>query len=90
MAKRIPGGDDPYASKTQETRPMRTMPRATPTPLQHAYELLISDQCIWCEQAPKAATSHLCESCRAEDPDGLLGRPAQLELTARPGTRAAR
>ena len=57
---------------------MRTMPPTNPTQLQQAFDLLDSDHCIWCENAPKAATSHLCEGCRAEDPDGLLRRPATL------------
>jgi len=49
-----------------------------PRQLQHAFALLESDRCIWCEDAAKAATSHLCECCRMEDPDGLLRREAVL------------
>jgi len=54
------------------------MPPTNPERPQHAFALLESDRCIWCEDEPKAATSHLCESCRVEDPDGLLRRPAVL------------
>jgi hypothetical protein len=57
------------------------MPPTNPSQLQQAFDLLESDHCIWCEDAPKAATSHLCEGCRVEDPDGLLRRQAVLTAT---------
>ena len=47
---------------------------------QLALRLLGGEVCIWCEAAPKAATSHLCEECRKQDPDGLLGRAYPLEV----------
>jgi hypothetical protein len=69
---------------------MRTMPPTQTTPIQQAFELLESDRCIWCEDAPKAATSHLSARCRVEDPDGLLRRPADLQAAvSEPGAAAA-
>ncbi|MDX6548480.1 MAG: hypothetical protein QOG33_2030 [Gaiellales bacterium] len=37
-----------------------------------------SGLCVWCEHAPAAMTSYLCESCRTQDVDGLLRRPVSL------------
>jgi len=45
---------------------------------QRAHQLLSGDACIWCEDAPKADTSHLCEECRKQDPGGVLGRAFPL------------
>jgi len=47
-----------------------------------AHRLLAGDVCIWCEEAPKAATSHLCEECRKQDPDGVLRRAVPLHAVA--------
>jgi hypothetical protein len=52
------------------------------SPLQ-AEALLSGDVCIWCESAPKAATSHLCGACLAQDPDGALRRPSPLTVAPR-------
>jgi hypothetical protein len=46
---------------------------------QRAHRLLAGDACIWCEEAPKAATSHLCDECRKQDPDGVLARAYPLQ-----------
>jgi hypothetical protein len=45
---------------------------------QRAHRLLAGEVCIWCEAAPKAVTSHLCEECRKQDPDGVFGRAYPL------------
>jgi hypothetical protein len=45
---------------------------------QRAHQLLDGDSCIWCEAAPKVATSHLCVQCKGQDPDGVLGRAYPL------------
>ena len=46
--------------------------------VQDAIAALESGRCVWCEQAPAAATSYLCETCRTQDVDGLLRRPVRL------------
>ena len=46
--------------------------------VQQAIAALDSGGCVWCEQAPAAATSYLCETCRTQDVDGLLRRPVRL------------
>lgn len=52
--------------------------------MRDALDLLDSGVCVWCEQAPAALTSYLCDSCRAQDPDGVLRKPARLaEVAAR-------
>jgi hypothetical protein len=43
-----------------------------------AIATLESGQCVWCEHAPAAMTSYLCESCRTQDVDGLLRKPVSL------------
>jgi hypothetical protein len=42
------------------------------TPFLEAMRLLDSGCCIWCESAPASQGSHLCWSCRADDPEGVL------------------
>lgn len=42
------------------------------TPFQEAMRLLESGRCIWCESAPASEGSHLCRSCRVDDPEGVL------------------
>lgn len=49
---------------------------------QRAHQLLAGESCIWCEEAPKAATSHLCDECRKQDPDGVLARAYPLRAVA--------
>jgi hypothetical protein len=41
---------------------------------------LDSGCCVWCEQAPAAATSYLCGTCRTQDVDGLLRKPVRLRV----------
>jgi hypothetical protein len=48
--------------------------------VQQAIASLDSGCCVWCELAPAAATSHLCETCRTQDIDGLLRKPVRLRL----------
>jgi len=57
-------------------------PTATSITQAQAISLLDGDVCIWCEEAPKAATSHLCEECRKQDPDGVLRRAVPLHAVA--------
>jgi hypothetical protein len=49
-----------------------------PDPEREAARLLEGALCIWCEGAPKADTSHLCETCRVQDTENVLRRPYQL------------
>jgi hypothetical protein len=51
----------------------------TRSTMSRAIDLVEGDVCVWCERRPKAATSHLCDECRRDDPDGLLGRAFQLQ-----------
>jgi hypothetical protein len=61
-----------------------------PDPCARAAGLLEGDVCIWCEAAPKADTSHLCETCRVQDPEGVLRRPYQLrDVGSKPRRRAS-
>jgi hypothetical protein len=46
--------------------------------VQTAIATLDSGLCVWCEHTPAAMTSYLCESCRAQDGDGLLRKPVSL------------
>ena len=46
--------------------------------VQQAIAALESGCCVWCEQAPAATTSYLCETCRTQDVDGLLRKPVRL------------
>jgi hypothetical protein len=48
--------------------------------LHQAIASLDSGCCVWCGQAPSAATSYLCETCRSEDVDGLLRKPVRLRV----------
>jgi len=47
-----------------------------------AISLLDGDVCIWCEEAHKTSASHLCETCRVEDVDGLFGSAAGQHSTS--------
>jgi hypothetical protein len=51
---------------------------STPISPTDAEALLAGDICIWCDDAPKAATSHLCEECRPQDTAGVLRRAHPL------------
>jgi hypothetical protein len=42
-----------------------------------AARLIAGAVCVWCERRPKAVTSHLCDECRRDDPDGVLQRAFQ-------------
>lgn len=44
------------------------------TLLEQAAALLEGPDCVWCEINPKAARSHLCESCRTQAAAGALSR----------------
>ena len=48
--------------------------------MQKAIASLDSGCCVWCEQAPAAATSYLCVTCRTQDVDGLLLKPVSLRV----------
>jgi hypothetical protein len=50
--------------------------------VQAAIATLDSGLCVWCEHAPTAMTSYLCESCRTQDVDGLLRKPVSLRALA--------
>jgi hypothetical protein len=44
--------------------------------------LLEAGLCIWCESAPASEGSHLCRSCRVDDPDGVLAAQAPVASPA--------
>jgi hypothetical protein len=48
--------------------------------MQKAIASLDSGCCVWCAQAPAAATSYLCGTCRTQDVDGLLRKPVRLRV----------
>jgi hypothetical protein len=48
----------------------------TTTPFREAVGLIESGLCVWCESAPASEGSHLCRSCRVQDPDGVLAAQA--------------
>jgi len=52
------------------------------SPFHEATLLLESGLCIWCESAPSSEGSHLCRSCQADDPDGVLAPPAEVAAPA--------
>jgi hypothetical protein len=52
------------------------------TPFHDAMLLLESDLCIWCESEEASEGSHLCRSCRLEDPDGVLASPTAVAAPA--------
>jgi hypothetical protein len=52
------------------------------TPFHEAMLLLESDLCIWCESEEASEGSHLCRSCRLEDPDGVLASPTAVAAPA--------
>jgi len=52
------------------------------SPFHEATLLLESGLCIWCESAPASEGSHVCRSCRADDPDGVLAPPAEVAAPA--------
>ena len=56
--------------------------------VQHAIASLDSGCCVWCEHAPSAATSYLCDACRPQDVDGLLRKPVRLHLVDSSGIAA--
>jgi hypothetical protein len=51
---------------------------STPISPTDAEALLAGDICVWCDDAPKAATSHLCDECRPQDTAGVLRRAFPL------------
>jgi len=51
---------------------------STPISPTDAEALLAGEICIWCDDAPKATTSHLCEACRPQDTAGVLRRAQPL------------
>jgi hypothetical protein len=53
-----------------------------PSPFHEATLLLESGLCIWCESAPVSEGSHLCRSCRVEDPDGVLAAASTVTAPA--------
>ncbi|HET7170194.1 MAG TPA: hypothetical protein VFI18_01035 [Gaiellales bacterium] len=52
------------------------------TPFHEATLLLESGLCIWCESAEASEGSHLCRSCRVDDPDGVLATTAPVAAPA--------
>jgi hypothetical protein len=44
-------------------------------PMRAALDLLDRGVCVWCETAPAGLTSYLCDSCRTQDPDGVMQKP---------------
>lgn len=52
------------------------------SPFHEATLLLESGLCVWCESAPASDGSHLCRSCRADDPDGVLAPPTEVAAPA--------
>jgi hypothetical protein len=56
--------------------------------LREAIASLDSGCCVWCEQAPAAATSYLCGTCRPQDVDGLLRKPVTLRVMDSSGIAA--
>ena len=53
-----------------------------------AIDLLDAGVCVWCEEAPASLTSYLCDTCRTQDPDGVMRKPARL-TEVRAGDTAA-
>ena len=51
-----------------------------PHKVQAAIDALESGVCVWCDQAPAAVTSYLCDTCRIQDVDGLLRKPVRLRV----------
>ncbi len=51
-----------------------------PHNIQAAIDALDSGICVWCDQAPAAVTSYLCDACRTQDVDGLLRKPVRLRV----------
>ena len=49
--------------------------RTAVNPMRAALDLLDQGVCVWCETAPAATTSYLCESCRTQDPEGVMRKP---------------
>ncbi len=62
--------------------------RTAVNPMRAALDLLDSGVCVWCESAPAALTSYLCDSCRTQDPDGMMRKP-QRPVEVRAGDTAA-
>jgi len=55
----------------------------TTTPFREAMRLVESGLCIWCESAPVSEGSHLCRSCRVDDPDGVLAAQTVVAAPAK-------
>jgi hypothetical protein len=55
---------------------------SSPTPIREAMLLLESGLCIWCESEEACEGSHLCRSCRLDDPDGVLAQPIAVAAPA--------
>jgi len=56
---------------------------STPSLFHEAALLLASGLCVWCESAPAGEGSHLCRSCRLDDPDGVLTSPNAVAAPTR-------
>jgi hypothetical protein len=52
------------------------------SPFHEAKLLIESGLCIWCESAEASEGSHLCRSCRLDDPDGVLAPPVAVAAPA--------
>lgn len=53
------------------------------TLFRYAAEVLASGRCVWCVRAPAVPGSHLCATCRRDDPDGVLDAPAPVVARGR-------
>jgi hypothetical protein len=51
-------------------------------PFEEAMLVLESGLCIWCESAEASEGSHLCRTCRLDDPDGVLAAPIAVAAPA--------
>jgi hypothetical protein len=78
MTQAIPVGDDLYSQSKRSGGIIMYGIHNQPDRLREAAELLDGTVCIWCETAPKADTSHLCDDCHVQDGDGILRRPYPL------------
>jgi hypothetical protein len=57
--------------------------RTAANPMRAALDLLDQGVCVWCEAGPAGLSSYLCDSCRAQDPEGVMRKPAQrVEVSA--------
>ncbi|HYX85896.1 MAG TPA: hypothetical protein VE777_13065 [Gaiellales bacterium] len=53
------------------------------TLFRYAAEVLASGRCVWCVRAPALPGSHLCATCRRDDPDGVLDAPVPVAARRR-------